>query len=32
MSIIAFVLIIVSAVLHASWNLMAKKSTMTVPF
>lgn len=32
MSIIAFVLIIVSAVLHASWNLMAKKSRMTVPF
>ena len=32
MSPIAFVLIIVSAVLHASWNLMAKKSTMTVPF
>lgn len=32
MSIIAFILIVVSAVLHASWNLMAKKSTMTVPF
>ncbi|MBO5695855.1 MAG: hypothetical protein J6S98_10690 [Lentisphaeria bacterium] len=32
MSLIAFVLIIVSAVLHASWNLLAKKSQMTVPF
>lgn len=32
MSIIAFVLIVVSAVLHASWNLMAKKSTMSMPF
>ncbi len=32
MSIIAFVLIIISAMLHASWNLMAKKSAMSVAF
>lgn len=32
MSIIAFVMIVLSAVLHASWNLIAKKSTMSIAF
>lgn len=32
MSLIAFVLIVASAVLHAAWNLLAKKNRMTVPF
>lgn len=32
MSIIAFVLIAISALLHAAWNLIAKKSKMTLPF
>lgn len=29
---LAFLLIVASAMLHASWNLIAKKSTMTFPF
>lgn len=32
MSLMAFVLIVVSAGLHASWNLVAKKNRMTIPF
>ena len=32
MSILAFVLIFLSAGLHASWNLIAKTSHMTLPF
>lgn len=32
MSVIAFFLIVSSAVLHASWNLLAKKSVMSVSF
>ncbi len=32
MSFLAFILIFASTVLHASWNLLAKKNTMTVPF
>lgn len=32
MTWIAFVLIILSAMLHAAWNLIAKKNTMTLPF
>lgn len=32
MSFIAFALIITSATLHAAWNLIAKKNTMTVVF
>lgn len=32
MSFIAFVLIVTSATLHAAWNLIAKKNTMTVFF
>ena len=32
MSVFAFVLIFLSAGLHASWNLIAKKSHMTLPF
>ncbi len=32
MSFLAFVLIVSSAVLHASWNLMAKRGRMSVPF
>ena len=32
MSLMAFVLIVVSAGLHASWNLVAKKNHMTIPF
>lgn len=32
MSFFAFVLIVSSAILHASWNLMAKKNQMTVPY
>ena len=32
MNIIAFLFIVVSAVLHASWNLLAKKSRMSLAF
>ncbi|MBR2509731.1 MAG: hypothetical protein IKB71_08295 [Lentisphaeria bacterium] len=32
MTWLAFVLILLSAMLHAAWNLIAKKNTMTVPF
>ena len=32
MSLMAFVLIVISAGLHASWNLVAKKNRMTIPF
>ena len=32
MSLIAFVLIVISAGLHASWNLVAKKNHITIPF
>ena len=32
MSLVAFILIVVSAGLHASWNLVAKKNRMTIPF
>lgn len=32
MSLIAFVLIVASAILHAAWNLLAKKNRMTAPF
>ena len=32
MSLIAFILIVISAGLHASWNLVAKKTRMTIPF
>ena len=32
MTFIAFILILLSAILHAAWNLIAKKTTMTVPF
>ena len=32
MSFLAFILIVFSAVLHASWNLLAKRSVMTVSF
>ena len=32
MSFLAFILIVFSAVLHASWNLVAKRSKMTVSF
>lgn len=32
MSLMAFILIVVSAGLHASWNLVAKKNRMTIPF
>ena len=32
MSLVAFVLIVLSAALHATWNLLAKKSSMSVPF
>ena len=32
MSFFAFILIVFSAVLHASWNLLAKRSTMSVAF
>ena len=32
MSLIAFTLIVVSAVLHASWNLIAKKNRMRIAF
>ena len=32
MSLIAFFLIVISAGLHASWNLVAKKNRMTIPF
>lgn len=32
MSFFAFVLILSSAVLHASWNLVAKRNRMSVPF
>lgn len=32
MTITAFILIVVSAGLHASWNMVAKKNRMTVPF
>jgi len=32
MSFLAFFLIVLSAGLHASWNLLAKRSTMSVPF
>ncbi len=32
MNIIAFLFIVISAVLHASWNLLAKKSRMSLAF
>ena len=32
MSLLAFILIVISAGLHASWNLVAKKTRMTIPF
>ena len=32
MTLLAFVLIVLSAMFHATWNLIAKKTTMTVPF
>ncbi|MBQ4315298.1 MAG: hypothetical protein IJC21_07645 [Lentisphaeria bacterium] len=32
MSIIAFILIVSSAILHATWNLLAKKSSPSLPF
>ena len=32
MTFTAFILIVVSAGLHASWNMVAKKNRMTVPF
>ncbi|MBE6375474.1 MAG: hypothetical protein E7050_03310 [Lentisphaerae bacterium] len=32
MSWMAFILIVMSAVLHASWNILAKKNRMTMPF
>ena len=32
MTITAFILIVVSAGLHASWNMVARKNRMTVPF
>ena len=32
MSLIAFTLIVISAVLHASWNLIAKKNRMRIAF
>jgi len=32
MTFIAFILIVTSAVMHASWNLLAKRSSMTVAF
>ena len=32
MNIIAFIFIVISAVLHASWNLLAKKSRMSLAF
>ena len=32
MNIVAFLFIVVSAVLHASWNLLAKKSRMSLAF
>ena len=32
MSLTAFILIVISAGLHASWNLMAKKNRSTIPF
>ncbi|MBR7103525.1 MAG: EamA family transporter [Lentisphaeria bacterium] len=32
MNIVAFVFIVISAVLHASWNLLAKKSRMSLAF
>lgn len=32
MSLLAFILIVLSAGFHATWNLLAKKTTMTFPF
>lgn len=32
MTITAFILIVISAGLHASWNMVARKNRMTVPF
>ena len=32
MSFLAFILIVFSAVLHASWNLLGKRSTMSISF
>lgn len=32
MTLTAFMLIVLSAGLHASWNMVARKNRMTVPF
>ena len=32
MSLFAFILIVTSATFHASWNLLAKKNQITLPF